>query len=133
MGGAPVCDAHGRIAHTRVANATLCEASVTALVRFSTELQELGMNVSMGLSLGVFSGPQGGLLQKAWRLMPKIDSVFFPGGDGGSLVWADVEAASAALREYHPHARVLVSAQEYNATELDECLAGLLCLHGQAA
>jgi hypothetical protein len=120
MGGAPVCDANGSIVHTRVANSTLCEASVAALVQFSAELQKLGMNVSMGLPLDAFTGPQGHLLAKAWRLMPKLDSVFFPGGDGGSLVWSGVEEASNTLRLYHPGAQVWVSAQEYNATELDD-------------
>jgi hypothetical protein len=129
MGGAPVCDANGSIVHTRVANATLCEASVVALVQFSAELQTLGMNVSMGLPLGAFTGPQGHLLAKAWRLMPKLDSVFFPGGDGGSLVWLGVEAASIALRQYHPGVQVWVSAQEYNATELDDFFHVLSLLH----
>ena len=118
MGGAPVCDKSGQLVHTHCVDCTLCEASVAALVQFSTELQQLGVNVSFGWSLAIFSEHRV-LVEKAFRLMPRVDSVFFPGGDGGSLVWADVESAAVTLRKYHPDAKVWVSAQEYNATELE--------------
>jgi hypothetical protein len=117
MGGAPVCDSSGNLVHTRCVDCTLCEASVAALVQFSTELHTLGMNVSFGWSLAIFSEHRV-LVEQAFRQMPRVDSVFFPGGDGGSLVWADVESAAVMLRKYHPDAQVWVSAQEYNATEL---------------
>ena len=81
MGGAPVCDANGSIAHTRLVNATLCEASVEGIVNFSRELHQIGMNVSFGQSLAVFTEHKS-LMERAWRLMPRVDSIFWPGGDG---------------------------------------------------
>ena len=119
MGGAPVCDANGSIAHTRLVNATLCEASVEGIVNFSRELHQIGMNVSFGQSLAVFTEHKS-LMERAWRLMPRVDSIFWPGGDGGSLVWSSVELAATTLRKYHPAAQIWVSAQEYNETQLEQ-------------
>jgi hypothetical protein len=52
--------------------------------------------------------------------IPKLDSVFMPGGDGGQLVWPAVENLTAALRQAHPEAGTWVSAQmldSYNLTQ----------------
>lgn len=52
----------------------------------------------------------------------RIDSLFFPGGDGGSLNWTSIAATATALRRYPQHkaAAVWVSAQELNSTALSE-------------
>jgi len=44
--------------------------------------------------------------------MPRIDALFFPGGDGGDLVWPAINAVGQTLRRVHPEAGVWVSAQE---------------------
>ena len=44
--------------------------------------------------------------------------MFFPGGDGGSLVWPTIQAAAAVLHKHHPGAEVWVSAQEFDAADL---------------
>ena len=51
--------------------------------------------------------------------MPRIDSMFFPGGDGGALVWPSITAAVAVLHKYHPNATIWVSAQEIDAAGLE--------------
>jgi len=50
--------------------------------------------------------------------MPRLDAVFFPGGDGGTLVWPQLEAAAATIRKRHPHASIWVSAQELSRADL---------------
>ena len=89
------------------------------MVNFSRELHQLGMNVSFGQSLAVFTEHRS-LMEKAWRLMPRVDAIFWPGGDDGSLVWSSVQLAAETLRKYHPDAQIWVSAQEYNETQLQE-------------
>ena len=51
MGGAPVCDANGNIAHTRLINATLCKASVQGMVNFSREPTSLEWMSRLGSRL----------------------------------------------------------------------------------
>jgi hypothetical protein len=91
---------------------------VSELVEYSTRLNAAHMNVSFWWSLDIFQQHQADT-EAAWKAMPRIDSVFFPGGDGGALVWPDIAAAVAVLHRYHPKATIWVSAQEVNATGLD--------------
>ncbi len=92
---------------------------VAELIEYSTRLNAAHMNVSFWWSLDIFQQHRSDT-EMAWKGMPRIDSVFFPGGDGGALVWPDIAAAAAVLRKYHPNATVWVSAQEINATGLAE-------------
>jgi len=73
---------------------------------------------------------------------PRLDAVFFPGGDPGNNHPRDVipflEDVAALLMEHHPEARVWVSLQGFNAERVDyfhawleesnpEWFAGLVC------
>ena len=101
------------LAHFGVSGA----ADVPNLVQYATRLDKAGVNVSFWWSLSLFTGNRTAT-EAAWRGMPRIDSVFFPGGDGGALVWPDVKAAAAVLHAHHPAAKVWVSAQEFGAADL---------------
>ncbi len=54
---------------------------------------------------------------------PRLDGVFFPGGDPGNnhprYVMPFLKAISAELRRYHPHAGLWVSLQGFNEEEVD--------------
>jgi hypothetical protein len=55
--------------------------------------------------------------EKIFRLMPKLDALFIPGGDPGDLEpdqlfsWLDKEAV--VLKKYHPNAKIWVSPQAF--------------------
>ena len=53
-----------------------------------------------------------------FSLAPRIDSIFFPGGDGGKLEWSTIATTAKALRLNHSNAGIWVSAQEVNSTTL---------------
>ncbi len=66
------------------------------------------------------------------QLPPSLDmSLFFPGGDGGTLSWDIIGRTARALRQNHRHDRpsasgsVWVSAQEVNASALDAFTAAV--------
>jgi hypothetical protein len=90
---------------------------VSELVEYSARLDAAHMNVSFWWSLDIFQ-LHAADTEAAWKAMPRIDSMFFPGGDGGALVWPEIATAVRVLRRYHPNATVWVSAQEVNATGL---------------
>ena len=46
------------------------------------------------------------------RSMPRLDSLFYPGGDGGVLDWPAITETAKELHAAHPGAGVWVSAQE---------------------
>jgi hypothetical protein len=54
------------------------------------------------------------------RRIPKLNSVFLPGGDGGQLVWPAIENVTAALRQAHPEAGTWVSAQMLDGNGLQQ-------------
>ena len=58
------------------------QADVANLVEYATRLDHDGMNVSFWWSLSLFTDNKTAT-ESAWRSMPRIDSMFFPGGDGG--------------------------------------------------
>jgi hypothetical protein len=91
---------------------------IPQLVNYSAALAALDLNVSFWWSLDIWTNGKNDTAT-AWQRMPRVDSIFFPGGDGGSLVWPEIEAAAAVLHRYHPNATVWVSAQEMNATALE--------------
>jgi hypothetical protein len=51
--------------------------------------------------------------------MPRLDSLFFPGGDGGQLSWPDILATGAVLRAAHKGAGAWVSAQELTTAGME--------------
>ena len=91
---------------------------VSELVQYSERLNAAHMNVSFWWSLDIFQQHRNDT-EAAWKGMPRIDSMFFPGGDGGALVWPDITAAVAVLHKYHPNATIWVSAQEIDASGLE--------------
>ena len=97
------------------------EYGSAALANLSRAADAVGLNVSMWWpsSLG------NSALDAAARAMPRLNSVFFPGGDGGSLVWQQLASAAKLLRHSHPSASVWVSAQELSADELDAFFTAL--------
>jgi hypothetical protein len=92
-------------------------AEVANLIQYSKHLNDDGVNVSFWWSLDLFTNNRAAT-EQAWVGMPRVDSMFFPGGDGGALVWPDIEEAAGVLHKYHPDAKVWVSAQEFNASDL---------------
>lgn len=93
------------------------QIDVASLVEYSKRLDQDGVNVSFWWSLDLFTTNKSAV-ETAWREMPRIDSVFFPGGDGGTLVWPDIESAAEILHTHHPSATVWVSAQEFSDAQL---------------
>jgi hypothetical protein len=61
---------------------------------------------------------------------PRLDAVFFPGGDPGhnhpQLVMPFLEELSGLLIEHHPHAKVWISLQGFDAERVDYFYAWLL-------
>ena len=95
---------------------------VEDLVQYSASLEALNLNVSFWWSLDIWTTRKNETTE-AWQRMPRIDSMFFPGGDGGSLVWPEIEDAATELHKYHPGATIWVSAQEMNSSALDSFFA----------
>ena len=91
---------------------------VSELVEYSARLNAAHVNVSFWWSLDIFQQHRADT-EAAWKAMPRIDSMFFPGGDGGALVWPSITAAVAVLHKYHPNATIWVSAQEIDAAGLE--------------
>ena len=100
---------------------------VQDLVGISNLVQQVGgVNFSVWWSTDLIKGNMDDL-SALFLAMPKLDSLFFPGGDGGSLEWPVIAEASKLLRDCKTHssAGVWVSAQEVNASTLS-ALAELL-------
>jgi hypothetical protein len=83
-----------------------------------------------------------------YKFCPRLDGVFFPGGDPGNnhpkFVMPFLKAIAAELREYHPSAGVWISLQGFNEDEVDyfyqylkvndpDWLAGVVCGPGSPA
>eukprot|EP01051_Picozoa_sp_SAG22_P022703 SAG22_NODE_5543_length_995_cov_2.436384_1_plen_131_part_00 len=64
------------------------------------------MNVSIWIGVGPLMAPGRAALQQLLGKLPRLDSLFFPGGDGGQLAWPEIIAASEVLRASHPQAGV---------------------------
>jgi hypothetical protein len=58
-------------------------------------------------------------LATSFEAVPKLDSLFFPGGDGGTLDWPEIAAVSQVLRSIHPNSGVWVSAQELSSVGME--------------
>lgn len=82
-----------------------------------------GLNVSVwqGLQDLLSSSPNRSAagLAAAFGAMPQLDSLFFPGGDGGTLDWTEIAAVSQVLRQSHPSSGVWVSAQELSSVDME--------------
>ena len=97
---------------------TLSNATSEALVAISKMLVARNMNMSIWWS-AAFVRENMNALRTLFPKMPRLNSLFFPGGDGGELSWADIIAASRTLRQGgHPGSSVWVSAQEVGAQTL---------------
>ena len=103
------------------------------LVGMSRLLDRYGLDVSlwqpaMGTDYGKPETVAASL--KEWgdtfRLMPRLDAVFVPGGDPGKtepkVLFAFLEKAAKVLRETHPRAGLWVSPQGFSQVWLDEFL-----------
>jgi len=58
----------------------------------------------VGLNVSIWAPP--GNISALAAAMPRLDSLFFPGGDGGTLVWPSLAEAAAELRRHHPGAEI---------------------------
>ena len=62
--------------------------------------------------------------RKIFSQLPKIDAIFVPGGDPGSLqpkvLFNYLEKEADLLHQYHPKAEMWVSPQGFNGEEMDE-------------
>lgn len=61
------------------------------------------------------------------RQLPKVDALFIPGGDPGhtppKYLFPMMEKQAAQLRQFHPHARVWMSPQGFDATWMNDFYA----------
>ena len=64
-----------------------------------------------------------------FRVLPRLDGIFVPGGDPGetppSLLLPLVEQQTEILKEFHPNAKVWISAQSFGAEKLEMFLGYL--------
>ena len=88
---------------------------VSSLVEFSSSLSRLNMSVSFWWPDTLSNMSDLSELREIFSKSPRIDSLFFPGGDGGTLDWHVIGTTAKILRLYHPEAGVWVSAQEVDA------------------
>lgn len=100
------------------------------LVAMSEHADTIGINVSLWypLELGNYSDPvvmarASAIWRAAFALLPRLDSIFVPGGDpGGHSPDMTLMAAAtqyAILIEYHPTATMWISAQGFKLDDLD--------------
>eukprot|EP01043_Picozoa_sp_COSAG02_P004024 COSAG02_NODE_102_length_36716_cov_233.851025_4_plen_237_part_00 len=85
--------------------------------------KDSGLNVSVwqGLQDLLSASPNRSAagLVAAFEAMPRLNSLFFPGGDGGTLDWTEIAAVSQVLRHVHPSSGVWVSAQELSSVDME--------------
>ena len=72
-----------------------------ALRNFSSAVDAAAMNVSIWWPCGLGAGRN---LTATFARMPRLDSLFFPGGDGGALNLTLIGATMDAARASHPDA-----------------------------
>ena len=82
---------------------------------------ELNVSVWQGVQDLLSSSPNRSAagLAAAFTAMPRLNSLFFPGGDGGTLDWTEIAAVSQVLRHSHPNSGVWVSAQELSSVDME--------------
>ena len=97
----------------------------SSIVNISTLLHRLNTSCSFWWS-NTLMDHHLAELNELFAQSPRIDSVFFPGGDGGALEWSTINETATLLRRSHPRAGVWVSAQEVNATVLAQFLHDIL-------
>ena len=91
------------------------------LANFSGVVADAGLNVSFWWS-SQLAAQDPAATRASLQAMPRVNSLFFPGGDGGDLDWDVVVQTAQWLREAHPAATVWVSLQEYDAAKLAAAL-----------
>jgi len=99
------------------------------LRHWSSVLNMVDVNCSLWFPLTLFTDQKPGYngttkIDELFRGMERLDSVFVPGGDGGSdgfdqQLLTNISKLSAVLRQKHPSATMWLSAQEYAAADLD--------------
>ena len=89
------------------------------IINISTLLHELNTSCSLWWS-NTLVDHHLSELSALFQHAPRVDSVFFPGGDGGALEWSTIQRTAEALRKHHPQAGLWVSAQEVNATTFQQ-------------
>jgi len=89
-----------------------------ALSQFSSLTAEAGLRVSLWWPLQLSTDPVYQDPASVFKNMPRLDSVFLPGGDGGSVSWPGFELTAQLARASHPEAKIYVSAQELSSTEM---------------
>lgn len=110
---------------------TWSRGDLNSLATFSKFLDSVAVNVSVWYPLNLYTDPGGVNATTAMlAAMPRFDSVFVPGGDGGEVLPApqflDVVSQLAALvRSYHPSATAWVSAQQYDQDNVTELMAAM--------
>ncbi len=85
------------------------------LIRFSSSLDKLDLNVSFWWPDSLSNMSNLNELYEIFSKSPRINSIFFPGGDGGILNWQVIGTTAEILRKFHPEAGIWVSAQEVDA------------------
>jgi hypothetical protein len=94
---------------------------LSGMVEFSSACAAVG-----GINVSVWDGAlltaliaNRSAVAEVFQAMPKLDSVFFPGGDGGQLLWPAIQDTSKLLRQYHSGGGVWVSAQELSSDGME--------------
>eukprot|EP00943_MAST-04B_sp_MAST-4B-sp1_P003526 g3526.t1 len=88
---------------------------VDDIIAFSTYLDKLDLNVSFWWPDNLSNVSNLDELYNLFSKSPRINSLFFPGGDGGTLDWELIGTTAEILRKFHPEAGIWVSAQEVDS------------------
>jgi len=105
-----------------MAHISTSSSSYDHLVEFSSAMKDTGMNASLWISADKAAAFD---LDKLFKDMKQLDSIFMPGGDGGTL---DIKAATKArksCRKYHPGCTMWISLQELSAHDMDSIIKEL--------
>ena len=103
-------------------------ASSSLPVRAISNFSRLTTSHGLGTSIwwqAALSSAHADQLPALFASMPKIDTMFFPGGDGGSLNISAIEITLAAARPHHPRMQIWISLQGLNSSLFGEACARL--------
>lgn len=114
--------------HSHSMNEYCYGGNVTALIEWSSIIDDMGMNMSVWWPVDVYAYDDGKSMEALVAKLKRLDSLFVPGGDGGIVLapkefFLAVEKMAALVHKYHPEASIWMSAQEYSKENLTEFMS----------
>jgi len=97
-------------------------SSVDNLIQFSSVMKDTGMNASLWISGNTLASFD---LDKLFKDMKQLDSIFMPGGDGGTLNITAAKNARKSCRKYHAGCTMWISLQELSADDMEKIIKDL--------